>query len=152
MALPSSTNPWVGQALIQILGQAAGTKAQAAEALATLQAGPVSTTWVFNAIDQMKDAIDRFNKFKNITGLDAYATAQVPGYVGTLSADITTTQAAIQSCIDWCVTNFPKDSTNTWLLAFSMAADGTRTPRNFTTAQTAGLQTRLQAVIATVAN
>lgn len=150
MALPSSTSPWVGQALIQVISQAAGTRAQAASALAELQAGPVSTTWVFNAIDTMVGAIDRFNRFKNVSGLDAYATEQIPGYAGTLTADITATVNAIQQCVDWCVATFPKDSTNTWLLAFSMAADGTRAPRTFSTAQTAGLQTRLQTVIATV--
>lgn len=150
MALPSSTNPWVGQALIQVLGQAAGTKAQAAEALATLQAGPVSTVWIFNALDQMNDAIGRFDRFKAVAGLNAHATAQVPGYAGTLTTDIATTQAAIQQCIDWIIANFPKDTTNTWPLAFQWGVNGARVPRSFTTAQTAGLQTRLQTLIATV--
>lgn len=148
--LPTSTTPWVAQALIQVLSQAAGTRAQAVDALSTLQAGPVTTNWVFNAIDQMRDAIARFNQFRNVTGLNAYATAQIPGYAGTLTADIAATQSAIQACIDWIVTNFPKDSTNAWLLAYSMAADGTRSPRSFSSAQTAGLQTLLAAVIATI--
>lgn len=150
MALPTSTTPWVAQALIQVLSQAAGVRAQATDALATLQGGPVSTTWVFNAVDQMRDAIANFNRVRSVTGLNAYATAQIPGYSGSMTADIAATQAAIQACIDWIVTNFPRDSTDTWLLAFSMNADGTRAPRNFTTAQTTGLQTLLSAVIATI--
>lgn len=151
MTLPTSTTPWVAQALIQVLSQAAGVRAQAVNALATLQAGPVTSTWVFNVVDEMRDAISRFNQFRSVTGLNAYATAQIPGYSGSLTADIATTQAAIQACIDWIVTNFPRDpATNTWLLAFQMPADGTRTPRSFSTAQTAGLQTLLAAVIATV--
>lgn len=151
MPLPSSTTPYLGQALIQMLGQAAGTKQQAIDALATLQAGPVDTNWIFNALDVMRAAIANFNRFKAVTGLDSYATAQVPGYAGTMSADINTTIAAIQACVDWMVANFPKDSTATWILAQQLNADGTRTPRSFTSVQTGGLQTRLQTVIATIA-
>lgn len=150
MALPSSTNPYLGQALIQVLGQAAGTKQQASDALAAL-AGSVDTTWIFNALDAMRAAIANFNRFKAVAGLDSYATAQVPGYAGTMSADINTTVAAIQACIDWIVANFPKDSTALWILAQQLNADGTRTPRSFTSVQTAGLQTKLQALIATIA-
>lgn len=150
MALPSSTTPYLGQALIQVLGQAAGTKAQATDALASLQAGPVTTSFIFNLIDVSSAAIFNFNRFKAVTGLDNYATAQVPGYAGTMTADITATIAAIQACIDWIVANFPKDSTNTWILAEQLNADGTRTPRSFSTVQTAGLQTRLQTLIATI--
>lgn len=150
MPLPSSTGVWLEQALKQILGQVAGTRTQAVNSLATLQAGSVDTEWIFNAIDTMRDAIARFNRFKNVAGLDAYATAQFPGYSGTMTADITATVNAIQQCIDWCVANFPKDSTNIWLKSHQMAADGTRTLASFTSAQTVGLQTRLQAVIVTL--
>lgn len=151
MALPTATSPWVSQALIHILSQAAGTKAQAGEALATLQAGPVSTVWIFNALDTMRDAQSNFNRYKNIAGLNAYATAQVPGYAGTITTDIAATQTAIQACIDWIVSNFPKDTTATWILAYQLNADGTRTPRNFSTVQTAGFQSLLTALIATIA-
>ena len=151
MALPTSATPFLNQALIQILGQSAGIKGQATDALATLQAGPVSTQWAFNLIDILTDGIGRLDRFKTVNGLDAYATAQVPGYAGTMTTDIAATRAALVDCRDWVVANFPKDSTNTWLLAYQMAADGTRTMRTFSTAQTAGLQTKLQALIATVA-
>lgn len=150
MALPSSTTPYLGQALIQVLGQAAGTKSQATDALAQLQAGPVNTTWIFTALDTMRDATGRFDRFRVVIGLDGYATAQVPGYAGTMTADIAATQTAIQGCIDWIIANFPKDSTATWILAEQLNADGTRTPRSFSTVQTAGLQTRLQTLIATI--
>lgn len=151
MAAPSLSSPVLHQALNQILGQFSGTRQQAVDALATLQAGSVDTAWIFNALDTMRDAIARFNRFKTVTGLDSYATAQVPGYAGTISADINTTISAIQACIDWIIANFPKDTTATWILALQLNADGTRTPRSFTSVQTAGLQTRLQTLIATIA-
>lgn len=150
MVLPSSTNPYLGQAFIQVMGQAAGIKQQATDALAQLQAGPVDANWIFNAVDVMRDALTRFNRFKGVAGLDSYATNQVSGYTGPMTTDITTTVAAIQACIDWIVANFPKDSTATYLLAYTMAADGSRTARSFSSVQTAGLQTKLQALIATI--
>lgn len=150
MTLPVSTNPYLGQALIQVLGQAAGLKSQAQDAVAQTLAGPVDTAWIFNALDVMRAAYFNFERFKGVSGLNAYATAQVPNYAGTMTSDIAATQAAILACVDWIVTNFPKDSTNTYLLAQSLAADGTRTMRSFSTAQTAGLRTQLQALIATI--
>lgn len=151
MTLPVSTTPFLNQALIQVLGQAAGTKAQAQDALATLQAGPVTADWVFNFLAQANAAISNFNRFKNVTGLDAYAQAQVPGYGGTMSADITGVVAAIQTCVNWVVTNFPKDSTKTYLLAYTaLASDGSKTPRSFSSTQTSQLQTNLQALIALI--
>ena len=150
MTLPSSTSPYLGQAFIQVMGQAAGIKAQATDALGALQSGNVDTAWVFNAVDIMRNTITNFNRFKNVAGLNTYATEQVSGYAGTMTTDITATIAAVQDCLDWIVANFPKDSTATYLLAFTMAADGSRTPRQFTPAQTAGLQTKLQALIATI--
>jgi hypothetical protein len=150
MTLPSSSSPYLGQAFIQVMGQSAGIKAQAIAALGQLQSGNVDANWIFNAVDIMRDAITRFNLYKNVAGLNAYATAQVSGYAGTMTTDITTTIAAIQDCMDWIVANFPKDTTAVYILAFTMAADGSRTPRLFTPAQTAGLQTKLQTLIATI--
>ena len=149
MTLPSSVNPYLGQALIQVLGQAAGVKQQATDALVQL-AGSVDSVWIFNAADVMRNTIANFNRFSGLAGLNAYATAQIPGYAGSMTADIAATVAATQSCLDWIVANFPKDTTATYVLAYILNADGTRTARTFTTAQTAGLQTRLNTLITTI--
>ena len=149
MTLPSSVNPYLGQALIQVLGQAAGVKQQATDALVQL-AGPVDSVWIFNAADIMRNTISNFNRFSGVAGLNAYATAQIPSYAGNMTADIAATVAATQSCLDWIVANFPKDTTATYVLAYILNADGTRTARTFTTAQTAGLQTRLNTLITTI--
>jgi hypothetical protein len=145
------STPALYQALTQILGMSDRTKYLAQGALTTLQAGSVSADWVFEFLNSCDNAIRNFNRFKTVTGLDAYAQEQLPGYVGTMTNDLTAVVNAIQSCVDWVVTNFPKDSTDTYLLAYSsLAADGTKTPRMFTSAQTAGLQTQLSAVIALI--
>lgn len=150
MTLPTSVNPYLGQALVQVLGLAAGLKTQAQDAIAQTNAGPVDTAWVFSAVDIMRNAYFTLERFKNVAGLNAYATAQVPGYVGTLTDDILATQNALQNCVNWIVTNFPKDSTNSFILAETLNSDGTRTMRSFTTAQMAGFRTVLTALIATI--
>jgi hypothetical protein len=132
------------------MGQAAGIKQQAVDGLALLQSGPVDANWIFNAADIMRNTISSFNRFSGVVGLNAYATAQIPNYAGTMTVDIAATVMSVQGCLDWIVLNFPKDTTATFVLAYILNADGTRTARSFTTVQTAGLQTKLQALIATI--
>jgi hypothetical protein len=151
MAAPSQTSNILALALMQIVGQLGGSRAHAVLSLADLNAGPVTTEWVFSFVDRMTDAVQRLDTFKVAPGLDSYATAQLSGYGGVLTTDIAATRAAILACRDWVVANFPKDSTNTYLLSHQMASDGTRTPRTFSTAATAGLRTNLSSLIATIA-
>jgi len=151
MALPpGSTKTSLGYALQNVQNIADSAKTTASNAVTTLAAGSVDTTYVFKLLDQLKSLIDTLNTSSAVSGLDAYATAQIPNYTGTLSSDITATKSAAQACIDWVVTNFPKDSTATYLLAQSLNNDGTRTSRSFSSAQTAGLRTALNNLIATI--
>jgi hypothetical protein len=136
------------ESYMQIRVFAQSAKASAQGMLTTLQAGNVNSVWVFSLLDQLNGFISAMNGWKAIAGLDAYATAQ--GYTGSISTDATACVTAAQACINWIVTNFPKDSTNTFILDFTLNADGSRTPRSFTPAQTAGLQTAISAFIATV--
>ncbi len=135
------------EAFQRIRSFAAGAKSQGQRYLAELQGGPVDSAWVFTFLDQIRGFISYMNATSSVVGLDAYATAQ--GYSTTLSTDVAACVTAAQACINWVTTNFPKDTTATWLLAFSLNSDGTRNMRSFTTAQTAGLQTALSAFVAT---
>jgi hypothetical protein len=146
MALQSSNTMLAGEAFAAIRQNAAGWKAQAQNALLTLQGGPVNSDFVFRMLDQLAAVITALNTWKAIAGLDAFATGE--GYIGTMSANCTSTAAAAQACIDWVVANFPAAST--FLQSHTLNANGSRTPRSFTTAQTAGLQTALQSFIATI--
>lgn len=137
-------------ALSQVQNYAAQAKDRATSAVATMAAGSVDTTFVFSLLDAMAGLIAGLNAVKTTTGLDAYATAQVPGYTGTMSTDITATVNATQACIDWVVAHFPKDGTATYLLAQTLNADGSRTMRAFTSAQTLGLRTALNNLLATI--
>jgi hypothetical protein len=126
-----------------IRSNAAGVKAQAQNALISLQGGSVTTTFIFQMVDQLAGIIAALNTWKAISGLDAYATSQ--GYTGTLSADCATCATAGTACVTWVTTNFPIGTAYT-----AWNADGSRVPHSFTTVQTAGLQTNMQAFIATI--
>ena len=150
MPFPASSITSLPQILAALQALAQQVKYQAGNALITLQTQSVSTNFVFQFLDQMNGLISTLNTWQSTSGLNAYATANLPGYVGTLTADVTAVINSGQACIDWIVANFPKDSTNTWILAEKLNADGTRTQRSFTPTQTAGLQTLLQAFINTI--
>lgn len=145
MALQSSNTMLAGEAFTAIRQNAAGYKAQAQNALVSL-AGTINSDFVFQVLDQLGGAIVALNTWKAVSGLDTYATAQ--GYIGTMSTDCAASVTSAQSCITWIVTNFP--SSAGFLQAYALNADGSRTPRTFTSTQTAGLQTALTAFIATI--
>jgi hypothetical protein len=146
MALQTSTSAMSpADAYNAIRSNAASVKAQAQNALLSL-GGTVNSDFIFRMLDQLGGIIAALNAWKAITGLDAYATAQ--GYTGTLSTDCATCVTAAQACIAWVVANFPNASG--FLQSHTLNADGSRAPRTFTTAQTAGLQTALTNFIATI--
>lgn len=146
MPLQSSNTMLAGEAFAAIRGNAASWKAQAQNANISLAAGNIDTDFIFRMLDQLNGAITALNTWKAVTGLDVYATAQA--YVGFMSSDCTATVNAAQVCITWIVTNFPAASG--FLQGYTLNADGTRTPRTFTSIQTAGLQTNLTAFVATI--
>lgn len=146
MPLQSSNTMLAGEAFAAIRANAAGWKAQAQNANLSLAAGNVDTNFIFRMLDQFNGLITALNTWKAVTGLDTLATGQ--GYSGTISSDCTSTVNAAQTCITWVVTNFPAASG--FLQGYSLNADGSRTARVFTPAQTAGLQTNLTSFIATI--
>lgn len=146
MALQSSNTMLAGEAFKAIRDNSAGWKAQAQNANLSLAAGNVTSDFIFRMLDQLAGAISALNQWKAVAGLDAYATGQ--GYTGTLSADCSSSVSAAQTCIAWVVANFPAASG--FLQSHTLNADGSRTPRSFTPAQTSGLQTDMTAFIATI--
>jgi len=145
---PALTQNSLAYALNVVQNYAAQAKDRATSANTVMAAGPVDATFVFNLLDQLAGLIANLNAVKNVVGLNSYATTNVPGYAGTMTSDITATVNAAQACIDWVVANFPVSVP--WLLAFQLNADGSRTPRSFSSVQTAGFRTALQNLLATI--
>jgi hypothetical protein len=149
MALPPAlTSKSMAYVLNLVQNYAAQAKDRATSAVAVMAAGAVDTTFVFSLLDALNGLITNLNSVKNTAGLDAYAAAQLPGYAGTMTADITATINAAQACIDWVVANFP--ASTGYLLGQSLNGDGSRVMRNFPSVQTAGLRTALNNLLATI--
>src|SRR5262249_41728562 len=132
------------EAYTQIRTLAQAIKNAANGYLATLQGGPVNSLSIFSFLDQANGGISALNNYANASGLNTYATSQ--GYIGTMTSDVTAVISALQTCINTIVSTFPVD-TGGFIQAFKLNADGSRVATNFSSAQTAGLQTNLQAVI-----
>jgi hypothetical protein len=149
MAFPASTLPSLATVLQNLQNVTSSVKAQAENALVTLQSGPVNTVFIFQILDQVGNLITYLNQVKNTPGLNAYATTQCTGYAGTLTTDITAVINAAQAIIAWVVANFPVDAGG-FIQAEKLNADGSRAPATFTTVQTAGLQSAITSFIATI--
>jgi hypothetical protein len=64
-------------------------------------------------------------------------------------AEFTAMESAVEDCRDWIVANLPTDADG-YLVIRTLNADGTLTDRMFAPAQTAGLRTEIDAVLATI--
>lgn len=146
MALQSANTMLASEAFSAIRSNAASWKAQAQNANISLAAGNVDSNFIYRMLDQLGSVVSALTAWKAVSGLDTYATGE--GYTGTMTTDCNSTISAAQACISWVVANFP--SSGGFLQAFSLNADGSRTARTFTPANTAGLQTNLTAFIATI--
>ncbi len=146
MPLQSNNTFLAGEAYSAIRTNAAGYKAQAQNALTACQGGSINSDFVFRLLDQTAAAINALTQWEAVTGLNTYATGQ--GYSGTMATDCVSSITAAQAILAWVVANFP--ASGGFLQAYSLNADGSRTPRSFTSAQTAGLQTALTNFIATI--
>lgn len=149
MALPASV-PTLEGVREQVDGTCLALKSSAQQWLGVLQAGSVNADWVFNLLDTVRFANDNITAQANALGsanfaaLNAYIAAQKPGYSGTYTNDVSAVMSAANAVIAWVVNN------STGINWYTLNSDGTRTPASFTSAQTAGLQTQLQALIASI--
>ncbi len=149
MGVPSTTNYDVGTAVASVSALAASLKVQCANNITALQGGPVSADQIIGVLSSMSGQGDRIASLKATVGLNAQAQTQIPGYVGTMTSDITVLQTALQGVIDWVVNNIPKDA-NGFILIYTMTPTGSKIVRTFSPAQTTGLVTQLQALQATI--
>jgi hypothetical protein len=147
VALQSSNIFLAGDAYVAIRSNSAGWKAQSQNALTRCQGGSIDTDFIFRLLDQTVTVVNALTSWKATAGLDAFATGQA--YPTTMTTDCNTCVTAAQAIISWVTTNFPVDAGG-FLQGYTLNADGSRTARSFTTAQTAGLQTSLTNFIATI--
>ena len=146
MALPTTTSsPVVVQ---QVQGLSQQLKAFAQNALTSLQ-GAVDADFIFDFTSRFYNTGAMLNQYAGTPGLDGMATQVIPGYSGSMTADINATTAAGQNVINWIVTNFPKDAQG-YAQAYTINANGSRSAAQFAPSATAGLRTLLQTFINTI--
>ena len=147
--MPFKTNQAQAVGFARAIDQAAWIKGRAQAAVLQLQ-GNVNSDQVFQMMDDLRSAISLFNAVSAIPGIGAYAQAQYNDNTYDVVAAFTGMVNAINAVVSWVVTNFPA-GTGGFLQAYKINADGSRVPTVFTPAQTAGLTTALNNVIAQIA-
>lgn len=138
-----------GEAFRLIRDNMPGFKAQAQNALLSMQAGPVDSNFIYRTLDQAAAAIVALNTWRVTPNLDTYATSLF--YPGSLAADCLLTVTALQNYINAVVAAFP--TSGGFALDNTLSAvDGSRAARQFTPAQTtsSNLQSTLAAVVASI--
>lgn len=122
-------------------------KATAQEQLASATVGNVQSSVILAFEAVLRGVRDQLNDAAAVPGIAAYVGSlpNTPqGY--NVATEFTALRTQILATIDWIRTNFPKDSTNTFLAARSWAADGP-VDRLFSAAQLATYRTQLSALI-----
>jgi hypothetical protein len=136
------------QGLLSAMQQAVWVKQQAQAGITMLQ-GNVNANQIFQLLDNLRAPMGIFSSVAAIPGIATYAQSQFNDATYNVAAEFTSMTSALQAVIDWVVNNFPK-GTGGFVQAYTINADGSRTPTVFTPAQTAGLTTALNAVVASI--
>ena len=146
MAFPTNeTRRTFASALDRAQSQASSIKRIAANNRDRMASGPITAGGLFSLLDNLIGAKVQLAEAAAMPGMDEYAEAQLGQ---TVSADFDAMMQAIDDATAWIIANMPK--ADGYLQTETLEADGTRTERSFATADTAGLRTALDAVIATI--
>ena len=111
-----------------------------------MAAGNISASGLLALLDNLKGAVATFQAVRGLTGIASYATSQLGEDV---TQDFIDMENAATAAATMIITAFPKDGSN-YLLIEQIDAQGDRTEREFTPAQTAGLRAALDTLIATI--
>ena len=100
----------------------------------------------------LKSSIEVWDTASSLPGMAQYARDQENDQTYDVIAEFTAMRTAAVAPVDWVFNNFPKDAqAPNYILKDILAADGSITVRQFTSAQTTGLQTALDDLIAAIA-
>lgn len=148
MAFRSSNVLTQAQALADAMGMAASIKGLL-QSYATALAGNVTSDQVFQLVDNIRAVLVNFNRDAAVPNIAAYAQAQFNDSTYNVATEFTNMVNALNAVVSWVVTNFPKDAGG-FIQAYTINADGSRSPASFTSAQTGGLLTAVNNAIATI--
>lgn len=148
MAFPSDTTRRTLSAGLQRAQSTAGnTKRIAANNHARMASGVITAGGLISLLDNLRGAHSELTTVAAMPGIADYAEEQLG--VETVTQDFGAMLSAIETAAGWIITHLPRADDGA-LKMEDMDAQGRRTERSFSTAQTAGLRSALDAVIATI--
>lgn len=118
-----------------------------------LAAGSVTATRILDdLLAELRSSRVVLIASRDTSGILAYAREQFDDITIDLPTEFTALIAAIDAVITWIVDNFPTGSpgAGNYLERYQLATDGALTDRTFSTVQTIGLRTQLQALFAAI--
>lgn len=146
MAFPTNeTRRSLASALDRAQAQASSIKRIAANNRDRMAAGPITAGGVFSLLDNLIGAKAVLSEAASMQGIAEYAQAQLGQDI---SGDFAAMMNAIDTATAWIINAIPK--AGGYIQTEAINADGSRTERTFTTAQTAGLRAALDTIIATI--
>lgn len=129
--------------------QAIALKNYASSAATNFAATTQSANAIIQTLNRHVEAIAEFDTLAAIPGLAQYARDQADDQAYDVVAEYNAMRAAAVSVRDWIINNFPV-SGNGYIEKDTIDANGNVSVRQFTPAQTAGLVTELNALVATI--
>lgn len=124
-------------------------KGFATQASVALAVAPNSANAIIQVMTMAKSSIEVFDDVATTPGLAQYARDQEDDPAYDVVAEFVAMRGAAIAVRDWVITNFPT-SAGGFIEKDTLTADGSITVRQFTPAQTAGLQAALDALVAAI--
>ncbi len=124
-------------------------KAFATQARNALLAGNVSANAVIQIMTNFKSSIEVWDSVSSLPGIAQYTRDQYDNQAYDVVAEFVAMRTQAVAVRDWVITNFP--ASGGFIQKDTLQADGAITVRQFTPAQTTGLQTALADLIAAIA-
>lgn len=149
MAFPSTNRQEsLAAALAKVQSQAANIKSFSIKSRDFMAGNTVSANQILQVLNELKNAKAIFDAVSTIPGIGIYAQEQLNDGTLNIVAEFTTMTDVMIVAMDWVVDTFPKDGSG-YLLKDKFNAYGLDV-RQFTPVQTAGLQTALSGVVASI--
>ncbi len=116
-----------------------------------LVAGVVSANAVIQVMTNLKSSIEVWDSVSSLSGIAQYARDQEDDQTYNVVAEFSAMRTEAVAAVDWVFNNFPKDNASPfYIIKDILETDGSITVRQFTPAQTVGLQTALADLIAAI--
>ena len=144
-----STKNSLAEVFLQVRREAANVKRTATKARDFMATNAVSANQVIQLLQHFKSAGELFSKARQTPGIAKYAQDQFNDTTFDVVRAFTDMETALTNTMQWIKDNFPSDASG-YLLKDQIAADFGISVRRFTSAQTLGLRTQLDALIATI--